>query len=307
MIVTSAWQKILSWRRKSKTIFVKEKSVREAVQKYQKKSRFLDKESFSHATKFNFRLCNKWMDKLCFLYYLAESLAGRLADKSNGFMTHIDEGTNLRTQMSVFFNYLASHAPVDDLIWTEPYVDAGGLGLVVTVAKAVFDRDIADGGNLKAGFNMGSQIFWAGPPPSPTTHTAPQISKKIVDFFWERWVGGHAIQGYLAWPGQKGRCLPGEWAALLPPKNYANQFGGKGRAKGKPFHREHCGRKGCDGFRCERVIICVKFSNTRIPYRWKFRRSKIIYFPVRNFCRFWTLLRVWSNPNVRNILLFETF
>ena len=31
---------------------------------------------------------------------------------------------------------------VDDSIWTEPYIDVSGVGLVITVAKAVFDGDL---------------------------------------------------------------------------------------------------------------------------------------------------------------------
>ena len=42
--------------------------------------------------------------------------------------------------MSAYYDFLATGMDRDEVIWTEPYEDANGLGQIVTAAMPVYDR-----------------------------------------------------------------------------------------------------------------------------------------------------------------------
>ena len=64
-----------------------------------------------------------------------------IACASNGIYAHVDDGGNLREQLSQYYDYFASlrRAGHDDVTWVEPYLDYAGAGLLVTASKAVYD------------------------------------------------------------------------------------------------------------------------------------------------------------------------
>ncbi|KAJ8032799.1 Voltage-dependent calcium channel subunit alpha-2/delta-2 [Holothuria leucospilota] len=63
-----------------------------------------------------------------------EELPGRLACKNNGSLHKLDDGENLISQMSNYFEFLSKNTFNKEPLWTAPYLDAWGLGLMVTVA-----------------------------------------------------------------------------------------------------------------------------------------------------------------------------
>ena len=67
-----------------------------------------------------------------------------IACASNGIYAHVDDGGNLREQLSQYYDYFASlrSAGHDDVTWVEPYLDYAGAGQLVTASKAVYDFEI---------------------------------------------------------------------------------------------------------------------------------------------------------------------
>ena len=63
-----------------------------------------------------------------------ELFPGRMACDHRGSMKKLMIGENLITQMSNYFDFLSRNAKNSDGIWTSPYLDAFGLGLMVTYA-----------------------------------------------------------------------------------------------------------------------------------------------------------------------------
>ncbi|KAK2155924.1 hypothetical protein LSH36_227g06072 [Paralvinella palmiformis] len=63
-----------------------------------------------------------------------ELFPGKLACEHRGSMKKLMIGENLITQMSNYFDFLSRNAKNSDGIWTSPYLDAFGLGLMVTYA-----------------------------------------------------------------------------------------------------------------------------------------------------------------------------
>jgi uncharacterized protein YegL len=57
---------------------------------------------------------------------------------TDGVWTFIDDGGDLISQMSSYFNIISLGTERNGVVWTEPYVDAFGLGLMVTAARTVY-------------------------------------------------------------------------------------------------------------------------------------------------------------------------
>lgn len=69
------------------------------------------------------------------------ALARGIACETSGVYTHIDDGGQLRDQLSLYYDYFALLRQTDNVnvAWVEPYVDAVGAGLLVTASKAIYD------------------------------------------------------------------------------------------------------------------------------------------------------------------------
>ncbi len=64
-----------------------------------------------------------------------EELPGYLACESDGSFKKLDDGENLITKMSNYYEYLSSSTYASDNgLWTSPYIDSGGQGLTITYA-----------------------------------------------------------------------------------------------------------------------------------------------------------------------------
>lgn len=63
-----------------------------------------------------------------------EIFPGNLACTHRGTMKKLTTGENLLSEMSQYFDFLAKNAENSIGLWTSPYLDAWGLGLMVTHA-----------------------------------------------------------------------------------------------------------------------------------------------------------------------------
>ena len=70
----------------------------------------------------------------------AEMFPGTLACDHNGSMLKLLTGENLITQMYNYFEFL-SNITVTKPLWTDPYLDSWGLGLMITLAVPVTNKD----------------------------------------------------------------------------------------------------------------------------------------------------------------------
>lgn len=64
----------------------------------------------------------------------------RIACENNGVWARIGDGQDPLHKMAAYYQFLASGIDSDVVRWTTPYVDAFGLGNVVSAARAVYDR-----------------------------------------------------------------------------------------------------------------------------------------------------------------------
>lgn len=62
----------------------------------------------------------------------AELFPGKLACEHQGSMMKLVTGENLISQMSNYFDFLSMNAQNERAMWTSPYLDAWGLGIMVT-------------------------------------------------------------------------------------------------------------------------------------------------------------------------------
>ena len=64
-----------------------------------------------------------------------------IACGNRGVYAHVDDGGNLREQMSQYYDYYATlrRAGDESVVWVEPYIDASGAGMLVTASKAMYD------------------------------------------------------------------------------------------------------------------------------------------------------------------------
>ena len=73
--------------------------------------------------------------KRMFFFKLGEELPGYLACESDGSFKKLEDGENLITKMSNYYEYLSSSTySSDNGLWTSPYIDSGGQGLTITYA-----------------------------------------------------------------------------------------------------------------------------------------------------------------------------
>lgn len=70
----------------------------------------------------------------------AEEFPGKLACDHRGSMVKLTIGENLISQMNNYFDFLSSNAKSTEPLWTSPYLDAWGLGLMVTYAVPVISK-----------------------------------------------------------------------------------------------------------------------------------------------------------------------
>ena len=63
-----------------------------------------------------------------------ELFPGKLACDHRGSMKKLMSGENLISEMMNYFDFLARNAKNSEGLWTSPYLDAWGLGLMVTHA-----------------------------------------------------------------------------------------------------------------------------------------------------------------------------
>ena len=67
-----------------------------------------------------------------------EEFPGKLACDNRGYMKKLTDSEDIITQMQDYYSFLASNTiSVSNVTWTSPYLDASGLGLMVTGAIPV--------------------------------------------------------------------------------------------------------------------------------------------------------------------------
>ncbi|KAK3089549.1 hypothetical protein FSP39_004513 [Pinctada imbricata] len=71
----------------------------------------------------------------------AEVFPGKLACTHRGSFVKLSTGENLIFQMRNYFDFLSSIAKSTEPLWTSPYIDAWGLGIMVTYAIPVLSKD----------------------------------------------------------------------------------------------------------------------------------------------------------------------
>lgn len=73
----------------------------------------------------------------------SSAIPSAVACGNNGIYAHVDDGGNLRGQMSQYYDYYSTlrRAGDESVVWVEPYTDASGAGLLVTASKAVYDTN----------------------------------------------------------------------------------------------------------------------------------------------------------------------
>ncbi|KAJ7333705.1 hypothetical protein OS493_015788 [Desmophyllum pertusum] len=70
-----------------------------------------------------------------------EEFPGKLSCDNQGYMKKLTDEENIISQMQDYYSFLASNTiSVSNVTWTSPYLDASGLGLMVTVAMPVISK-----------------------------------------------------------------------------------------------------------------------------------------------------------------------
>jgi voltage-dependent calcium channel alpha-2/delta-3 len=88
----------------------------------------------------------KLVPSACIFSYLTiddgEQLPGHLACENRGSFKKLEDGENLISKMSNYYEFLSSSTFTREHngVWTSPYIDAGGLGLTLTYAVPVVSR-----------------------------------------------------------------------------------------------------------------------------------------------------------------------
>ena len=67
-------------------------------------------------------------------------LPGRLACYNQGAMAKVTSDIDIFGQMAPYFRFLEASSGARDPIWTSPYLDKTGLGLMVTYAIPVYSN-----------------------------------------------------------------------------------------------------------------------------------------------------------------------
>ena len=60
----------------------------------------------------------------------------------NGVYHHVANPTDLSTALTDYFNFIAAGLTRTTPIWTEPYADSSGLGVVTTLAYPIYDKTV---------------------------------------------------------------------------------------------------------------------------------------------------------------------
>jgi voltage-dependent calcium channel alpha-2/delta-3 len=70
-----------------------------------------------------------------------EQFPGYLACNNEGSFKKLDDGENLISKMSNYYEFLSSSSYTKEHgLWTSPYIDNGGLGLTITYAVPVISK-----------------------------------------------------------------------------------------------------------------------------------------------------------------------
>ena len=69
------------------------------------------------------------------------SLLSSLSCKYKGILFHIEEPINILDELMNYYVFLAEGTNITEPIWSEPYIDAFGLGKIVTVSMPVYFYD----------------------------------------------------------------------------------------------------------------------------------------------------------------------
>lgn len=70
-----------------------------------------------------------------------EEFPGKLACDNEGYMKRLTDEEDIISQMQDYYSFLASNTiSISNVTWTSPYLDASGLGLMVTVAMPVISK-----------------------------------------------------------------------------------------------------------------------------------------------------------------------
>jgi len=70
-----------------------------------------------------------------------EEFPGKLSCDNQGYMKKVTDEENIISQMQDYYSFLASNTiSISNVTWTSPYLDASGLGLMVTVAMPVISK-----------------------------------------------------------------------------------------------------------------------------------------------------------------------
>eukprot|EP00210_Caulerpa_lentillifera_P005936 g5674.t1 len=73
-----------------------------------------------------------------------DSIPRQIACANNGSWSYIGPETDVLTAMNGYYHFLTNAGSGDSPVWTNPYEDDGGLGLITTVAKPVYSRGTRD-------------------------------------------------------------------------------------------------------------------------------------------------------------------
>ena len=88
-------------------------------------------------------LLNSELQARIFSYLIkedAEEFPGKIACHHGGSLLKLLSGENLISQMSNYFEFLSSNAEPTEALWTSPYLDAWGLGIMLTHAIPVTSK-----------------------------------------------------------------------------------------------------------------------------------------------------------------------
>eukprot|EP00210_Caulerpa_lentillifera_P005947 g5682.t1 len=73
-----------------------------------------------------------------------DSIPRQIACANNGSWSYIGPETDVLTAMNGYYHFLTNAGSGDSPVWTNPYEDDGGLGMITTVAKPVYSRGTRD-------------------------------------------------------------------------------------------------------------------------------------------------------------------
>eukprot|EP00761_Pharyngomonas_kirbyi_P010550 gb/GECH01010570.1/.p1 GENE.gb/GECH01010570.1/~~gb/GECH01010570.1/.p1 ORF type:complete len:1003 (+),score=253.65 gb/GECH01010570.1/:1-3009(+) len=72
-----------------------------------------------------------------------QDIPRKVACDNQGIFFSIQDNASLRTQMGEYYRYFALGINTESTLWTAPYFDVNGLGLILTVALPVYDKRVS--------------------------------------------------------------------------------------------------------------------------------------------------------------------